>query len=75
LNRTRSKRPTKRMSEPNRDHRLTLTPQNPVGNHRAGHRQQRQKGYDRNGLHMVNVVSDCGRKRQSLVPFQDNAAK
>jgi hypothetical protein len=25
-------------------------------------------------LHMVNVDPDCGRKRQSFVPFRDKAA-
>jgi hypothetical protein len=46
-----------------------------IGNHRSGDRQQRQERYDRDGLHMVNVASDCGRKRQSFVPFWDKAGK
>lgn len=74
-NRTRLKRPTQRTSEPNCHHRLPLTRQNPIGNHSAGDCQQREDGYDRNGLHMVNVASDCGRKGQSFVPFRDNGGK
>ena len=61
------------MSESDRNHLLALTRQNPVGNHRSGDRQQRQDRYDRDGLHMVNVDPDCGRKRQSFVPFRDKA--
>ena len=67
--------PTHRLtSEPYRHHLLPLTRQNPVGNHRSGNRQQRQDRYDSDGVHMVNVDPDCGRKRQSFVPFRDKAA-
>ena len=50
-----------------------LACQNLIGDHRSGDRQQRQDRYDRNGFHLVNVVPDCGRKRQSSVPFRDKA--
>ena len=65
----------RRMSEPNRHHRLCLVCQDLVGDHRSGDRQQRQERYDCDGLHMVNVASDCGRKRQSFVPFRDNGGE
>jgi hypothetical protein len=63
------------MSELDRHHRLLTACQDLIGDHCAGNRQQRQDGYDRNGLHLVNVVPDCGRKRQSFVPFRDIAGK
>jgi hypothetical protein len=64
-----------RISEPNRHHRLLLTGEDLIGNDRSGDRQQRQQRYDRNGLHLVNVAAECGRKRQSLAHFQDKAGK
>jgi hypothetical protein len=64
---------TRRMSEPNGHRSLVLSGQDAVGNRRARDRQQRQDRYDRYGLHMVNVAAECGRKRQSLVQFQDKS--
>jgi hypothetical protein len=66
---------TGEVSESNRHDRLFLVGENPIGDHRSGDRQQCQDGYDRNGLHMVNVAADCGRKRQSSVQFWDIAGK
>jgi len=60
------------MSETRRHH-LLLARHNLIGDHRSGDRQQRQDRYDRDGFHMVNVTPDCGRKRQSSVPFRDIA--
>ena len=62
------------MSEPHR-HRLPLVREDLVGNYRPRDRQQRQDRYDRDGLHLVNVAPDCGRKRLSFVPFRDNAGE
>jgi hypothetical protein len=49
-----------------------LVCQNPIGDDCPRDRQQRQDRYDRDGLHLVNVAPECGRKRQSFVPFRDN---
>ena len=56
-------------------HRLLLARQNPVRDHRPRDRQKRQDRYYGDGLHMVNVAPECGRKRQSLVRFQVKAGK
>ena len=65
---------TGKVSETHR-HRLLLARQKPIGDNCPRNRQQRQNGYDRDGLHLVNVPPECGRKRQSFVPFRDIAGK
>src|SRR5579864_3282558 len=55
--------------------KMLLPGQNLVRDHRPRYRQQRQNRYDRYGFHGVNVVADCGRKRQSLAHFHDEGGK
>ena len=46
-----------------------------VGVGRPGNREQRQNRNDDQSLHWLTVVPDCGKKRQSLVRFQDEQEK
>jgi hypothetical protein len=54
---------------------MLLAGQNLVRDHGAGYGQKRQDGDHRYGFHVLNVVPDCGRKRQSLAQFLDEGLK